>query len=330
MADTLRCPLHSARIASAVAFSTSTPSGDSSTRFSRTGSHCSRAWPHNLGREAMVTSRIGRFILKRVMDGIQHAPQYIALEFKGSDSSLLLLESLAVAGYKVKSIGGITRRLRQARLEVSQASGPYPGVVALKGRDALLHQVGREEFRERGRYCLDPGSCAGECNIGIHGKAYAWHDMAFVEHLLAAQPHGFGKAQPIFDASLPFCCAVVIDDALHPDAANSSIGTVGQDRCILNWYHCLVIVAVSDPTLNLCMVQAARVHVDVKRVLMVIVFGLRSQGLHKRLACQRRISSLHLWCVFHVRSPIPCRQRRPRCRVPRRFAAVVSPRSISG
>src|SRR6266699_284512 len=126
--------------------------------------------------------------------------------------------------------------------------------------------------------------------------------MAFVENLLAAQPHGFSKAQLIFDASLLYSCAVVIDDALHPDAANGSIWTVGQDRCILNWYHCLVILAVSDSALNLCMVQAARVHVDVKRVLMVIVFGLRSQGLHKRLACQRRISGTRLRCGFHKTS----------------------------
>src|SRR2546429_9523355 len=139
MADILRCPSHSARTASAVVFSTNTPSGDSNTRFSRTGSNCNRACLHKRGREDIVTSRIVRFILKRVMDGIQHAPQNITFEFKGGDSPLLLLACLAVAGYKVKSVGGITRRLRQARLEVSQANGCYPCVVALEGCDALLH-----------------------------------------------------------------------------------------------------------------------------------------------------------------------------------------------
>src|SRR2546425_3708131 len=92
---TLCCPSQRARRAEAVALSTSTPSGASRTCFWRTESHCRRARALSRGRALIVTSHILGLGCDRMLDGVQHTPQDVALELKCDQSSLLLLARAA-------------------------------------------------------------------------------------------------------------------------------------------------------------------------------------------------------------------------------------------
>src|SRR5438477_12776446 len=96
-------------MAAPVSFSRVTVSGVSSTYPCLAWSNVSLTCGARRGRSASLFIRIG------VVDGIQHAPQNVALERQCCHGSRLLLRCPAVLGHYVQGVCGVARCLRHAR-----------------------------------------------------------------------------------------------------------------------------------------------------------------------------------------------------------------------
>ena len=86
----------------------------------------------------------------------------------------------------------------------------------------------------------------------------------------------------------------MIDDALAPGAAKRRIGAARQDDRIFDRDDALVVVAVQRPRLKLSAAEAAFVHQQMKRMLVMIAFLAHGAQRRAEPSNESRVSS----CVF--------------------------------
>src|SRR4051812_44419237 len=101
MSATVRSPSHRPTTAAAVPFSTATDSGVSSTCRCRAGSKASRTAGARRGRSAALAVWIG------AVDGIEHAPQDVALERQRRHGGGLLLQGPAALRHDLQGVLGV-------------------------------------------------------------------------------------------------------------------------------------------------------------------------------------------------------------------------------
>ena len=124
-------------------------------------------------------------------------------------------------------------------------------------------------------------AAAHDVQILVDGEARCGKDSGSRAHLIGAQSGGFGEFQPALDSAFVVrgCVSIVIDDALAPGAAKQRIGSARQDDRVLDRDDALVVVAVQSPGLQLSAAEAAFVHQQMKRMLVVIAFFADSAEL---------------------------------------------------
>src|SRR4051812_25286083 len=125
MSVTVRSPSHRPRTAAAVPFRTVTDSGVSSTCRSRAASKVSRTYGARHGWSAPLPVWIGP------VDGIEHAPQDVALEGQRRHRRGLLLGGPAALRHHLQRVLGVARGLGQTPPEIAEPGRVDPGVVAL-------------------------------------------------------------------------------------------------------------------------------------------------------------------------------------------------------
>jgi hypothetical protein len=125
-----------------------------------------------------------------------------------------------------------------------------------------------------------------EVHVGVDRKAQRRDHVAAVEHLVAREAHRGGQSQPGLDAAFVaqhglaglHLEAVVIEDALHPAATHLAVGTVGQDRRVLDRDRGLIAEAVGHPATHLLGRRLAGVQHHVERVMDVIRLAALTQA----------------------------------------------------
>lgn len=155
-----------------------------------------------------------------MMNSVQHAPEDIAFEDQGGNGAFLLLPRATILGNDINGLVGVAGSLDLAIPEIGQAIVIYPVIPLLEGLDALLHQIWGEQFCERCCNSLDPGACASEVDVGIHGETNTWHEVTLIQDRLAAQAHRLGQLEPVFDPALASRRAIMVENALKPDTAH--------------------------------------------------------------------------------------------------------------
>jgi hypothetical protein len=159
----------------------------------------------------------------------------------------------------------------------------------------LLHQVGREQFGERRGHRLDPRLGLAEGHVRLGRKADPGKDVAFVLHLLSRNAERLTQSNPHLDAAGAGPGTVVIDDSLHPLAANLRIGTVRDDGRVLPRDGALVGQAIGHPALELPRAESALVHQLVERMVGVVRCAERAQCFRKSLGWQRSVEVRDRW-----------------------------------
>ena len=132
-------------------------------------------------------------------------------------------------------------------------------------------------------------------DVGVHSEARCRQQAFQRGDVVARETETVGQHQPALDAAVAGVLAVVIDDALAPDAAQLGILHPRQDGGIFNGDHRLVIEAVQRPGLNLFAVELAAVQHLMERVMDVVAAGAdgaqfpvelvgRHEGVHKAIS----------------------------------------------
>src|SRR5215475_6343100 len=101
MSPTVRRPSHSSTIAAPVSLITQTVSGDSSACCPRAASNLIRTCGANRGRAESSMLAIG------LVDGIEHAPQHVALEGQRRERRCLRLRGDAVFAHHLETVFGV-------------------------------------------------------------------------------------------------------------------------------------------------------------------------------------------------------------------------------
>src|ERR1700754_2517452 len=224
---TVRRPSHSSTIAAPVSLTTQTVSGDSSACWPRAASNLIRTCGARRGRMESSMRAIG------LVDGIEHAPQHVALEGQRRECRCLRLRGGAVLAHHLETVFGVAGRLGNSRPEVGELARVNPGVVTFECGEPVSHQVGGEQLGQGGSHRLDPRPGPRERDVGVHGESHAWEQVSFVLDLLPGQADGLAEAQPRLDPAGSFGRAVVVDDALDPPAPYLSVRASAEDRRVL-------------------------------------------------------------------------------------------------
>src|SRR5262249_19528016 len=117
------------------------------------------------------------------------------------------------------------------------------------------------------------GALGDEADIGIDGEAGGRQEPPTGGHIIAVEAEGIGQDEPPLDAALPRLVAVMIDDALAPDAAQLWILDPGHEGRILHRDTTLIIEAIQCPGLDLRAPQLAAVKPDVEGMPVVVALG---------------------------------------------------------
>src|SRR3974390_2245417 len=125
------------------------------------------------------------------VDRIQHRPEQVALKLECADSRLLQFAGVAIMQSTFQGFSRIAWRLSQSAFEVFQATCFHPGIKALEGGKSFGHQVGSEEFRQRGSNGNRPELGARKGDIGIDGETDAWQHALMLQQFPARKAAGF-------------------------------------------------------------------------------------------------------------------------------------------
>ena len=213
-----------------------------------------------------------------LVDGVEHAPQHVALEGQCRECRGLRLRGDAVLPHHRETVFGVAGCLGESRPEVGEFSGVDPGVVAFECGEPVSHQVGGEQLGQGGCHRLDPRPGPGEGDVGVHGESHTWEQVSFVLDLLPGQADGLAEAQPRLDPAGSFGRAVVVEDALDPSAAYLSVRAAAEDRRVLPRDVRLVVEAVGDPAPDFVAARSAVVHSPMEGMLVVVVLGVGAEG----------------------------------------------------
>src|SRR5271170_4178947 len=123
--------------------------------------------------------------LRARFDGIQHRPQYVALERERAHGLLLQRTGIAVSQSQLEAFGGVHLRLNDTAAEIVEAPRLYPAVTLLKGREPVRHEVRRKEFRQGRGNGNRPVLRPGEVYVRIHCKPDTRQEMFSIQNLLA-------------------------------------------------------------------------------------------------------------------------------------------------
>ena len=212
-----------------------------------------------------------------LVDGVEHAPQHVALEGQRRECRGLRLRGDAVLAHHLETVFGVAGRLGDSRPEVGEFAGVDPGVVAFECGEPVSHQVRGEQLGQGGSHRLDPRPGPRERDVGVHGESHAWEQVSFVLDLLPGQADGLAETQPRLDPAGSFGRAVVVDDALDPPAAYLPVRAAAEDRPVLPRDVRLVIEAVGHPAPDLLPARSAVVHPPMEGMLVVVVLGVGAE-----------------------------------------------------
>ena len=111
---------------------------------------------------------------------------------------------------------------------------------------------------------------AHEVQIGLHREARARQQGTARFDQLAWQAQRVGEVQPTRDAAVAGAVAIVVENALAPDAAQCGVFHPRQDRRIFQRNAALVFKTVQCPGLHLAAIELAVVQQCMERMLVVI------------------------------------------------------------
>ena len=164
----------------------------------------------------------------------------------------------------------IALRLHRPRGEIGERLARDEIVIGQHARHTLADDIGRKEFGQRGGDRLEQRPRRAKVNIGFHRIAGDRQDRAGADDEVAIEPQALGELDPAVDAAVGFVFAVVIDDALAPNAAQRRILDARQDGGVLDRDRRLVIIAVERPGLELNLAAPSLMHQPVQRMQIVI------------------------------------------------------------
>ena len=161
--------------------------------------------------------------------------------------------------------------------EVLESFWIDPRIVLLERGEADADRRRAEQLGEGGRDRLDPGPLAREVHIGVDRIPHRREHPPLGQELVARHAQRLAEPQPRLDPALPGGRAVMVDDPLDPLAPDLDVGTVREDRRVLERDALLVVEAVRDPALQLFARELTRVHAHMERVEVVVAAPLRAQ-----------------------------------------------------
>lgn len=250
---------------------------------------------------------------------VEHAPQHVQLELQDIQHAFLCLAGPIVLQGDPQAVLDVAPGLGQATAEILVAGRLDPRIVARPAVQPRLVDLRGEEFGQRTARRLLPTGATGEVDVGVDGEAHAGQHPLLGEHLLALQAHRFRQAQPGLDAARLAGGAVVVEDALDPLAADLAVGTVGQDRRVLQRDVDLVVETVRHPALDLFATGTALVHRDMERMVDMVVASLVAQRRSNsaRSMAARLMLAPTAGCACHPR-PLRCHWHPVRRVLPKR------------
>jgi hypothetical protein len=80
------------------------------------------------------------------------------------------------------------------------------------------------------------------------------------------------------DASFAYGCAIMILNAMNPDAAHLAYGAIGNNSCVFDGNVALIIETIRDPDSQRFRSELAFVHRDMEGVFVVV--NARTDGAH--------------------------------------------------
>src|SRR5262249_4008910 len=152
---------------------------------------------------------------------------------------LLHFTRLGVGHHEVERLRRVVLGAGDAAPEVLLHPGVDPRIVLLPGRQALRHDVRREELGERRRHRLNATTLAPELHVPVAGTRQRREDALARRRLFAIEADALGEAQPQGEA--PFAHrlallllpldeeAIVIVNAPYPASAKGRIFRFGED-----------------------------------------------------------------------------------------------------
>src|SRR5580704_2149764 len=170
----------------------------------------------------------------------------------------------------VQRKAGIAFGQRRALREISQRLRRDKIVALEHAVDALADDLRREQFGERRCDGFEQRFFAHEMHVGLDGEFRRRQQAAQRHHVIAVEPEPVGEFQPARDAAFAVALAVVIDEPVAPFAPRRLILAAGDQACVLDRDHCLIIVAVERPGLDLALRAFAAVQQFVERMQPVI------------------------------------------------------------
>src|SRR5262249_13029535 len=80
----------------------------------------------------------------------------------------------------------------------------------------------------------------------------------------------FAQPEPCLNASFIFTEAVMVENAMNPEATHLAQWRVGKNRGVLNWNVLLIIEPISHPSAQCFPRKPALVHSNVERMFVVV------------------------------------------------------------
>src|SRR5271157_4551891 len=109
-------------------------------------------------------------------------------------------------------------------------------------------------------------------HISLNGKSRCWKNARAAPRLLRLQSGSFYQLQPFLDSTRLTAIAIVIQNALAPGQTKREILAACQYRGVLDGNMFLVVIPIQGPSLQLPASEFSFMHLQVKRVLMMVAF----------------------------------------------------------
>src|SRR5262249_51826627 len=125
-------------------------------------------------------------------------------------------------------------------------------IVALEhALDALADDDRREQLGERRGDRLEQRALTYEAHIGLDRKPRPRKNAAGRDDVVARKPEPVGELEPARNAAVALLRAVMVDQAAAPFAPHRRVLAARDQARVLDRDHCLVIVTVERPRLDL-------------------------------------------------------------------------------
>src|SRR5882757_1210900 len=291
---TLLWPSQSFSTSTAISSGASTRSGARITQTCRVSSNLSLAWRGKTGRLSSLTliwrgpaigstaafgqrgarghegARRNMALDIGVVQRVELHPEHVGLEDQRVADRGALLRRGGVLPDIFERKASVARRLLQAAAEIAHDVRIDEIIVLQHAGDALLVQVRREQFGQRGGNRFKRGLVAAEMHIGFDREAGRWQNALGRFHIGAVEPESFGEFQPALDAALGADVAIMVLDAVPPFHPDAAVAKTRDHHRVLDRDRALIIIAVQRPGLHLALVELAAMQQAVKRMQAVI------------------------------------------------------------